>query len=170
MHMDYCIPSFAGGVSLRQFSIDDVARTYEWVSNSWYTEDFAGSASPILETHRKYFDRVLTDCEQIFLAVCANGLHIGNAGLKYFDGASCECWYYIGDLTQRGKGYANEIVGLLCRIAFSVEGVFCVRARVLTTNLKSSKALLSNSFEEHGRFSDEKGRSFVMYEKRKRKD
>lgn len=143
---------------------DDVAKTYDWVSNPWYTGDFAGSAVPTPEAHRRYFEMVLADHEQVFFAVCVGGLHIGNAGLKYFVGDSCECWYYIGSEAQRGKGYANEIVSLLCRVAFSIEGVNRVKARVLTTNQKSSKALLSNGFCERGRFTDEKDRDFIMYE------
>lgn len=168
--MMFRIPLSVGDVSLRPFSADDVERTYEWVSNPWYTEDFAGSAAPTPEAHRKYFENVLADCGQIFLAVCVDGVHIGNAGLKYFNGTSCECWYYIGDETQRGKNYANAIVRLLCQVAFSFKGVGCVRARVLTTNFKSSKALLSSGFEECGVLSGEKGRDFLIYEKRKKQD
>lgn len=167
MRMMFRIPLPAGDVSLRPFSADDVGRTYEWVSNPWYTGDFAGSATPTPEAHCKYFENVMADCRQIFLAVCVDDVHIGNAGLKYFNGTSCECWYYIGDETKRGKNYANAIVRLLCQVAFSIKGVDCVRARVLTTNLKSSKALLSSGFEERGVLSDEKGRDFLIYEKRK---
>jgi len=57
---------------------------------------------------------------------------------------------------QRGKGYAKEIVNLLCRVAFSIEGVVRVKASVLKSNPKSSKALLSNGFNERGKFVDEK--------------
>lgn len=71
---------------------------------------------------------------------------------------------------QRGKGYAKEIVNLLCRVAFSIEGVVRVKACVLKTNPKSSKALLSNGFTERGRFVDEKKRIFIMYEKRNWQD
>lgn len=156
MHMMFCIPLPDVDISLRPFSPNDIELAYEWVSNSWYTGEFAGSAAPTPESHRKYFEDVLADRGQIFLAVCAGGTHIGNAGLKYFNGTSCECWYYIGDETQRGRGYANAIVRLLCRVAFSVKGIDCVKARVLTTNPKSSKALLSNGFEECGMFSDER--------------
>lgn len=170
MNVMFCIPLPDGNISLRPFSVDDVERTYEWVSNPWYTGEFAGSAAPTPESHRKYFKSVLADCGQVFLAVCVDGTHIGNAGLKYFNGASCECWYYIGDEAQRGRNYANAIVRLLCRVVFSVKGIECVRARVLTTNLKSSRALLLNGFEECGMFSDEKGGDFVIYEKRKCQD
>lgn len=57
---------------------------------------------------------------------------------------------------QRGKGYAKEIVNLLCRVAFSIEGVVRVKVSVLKSNPKSSKALLSNGFNELGKFVDEK--------------
>lgn len=167
MCMNYCIPPSSGRVSLRRFVSDDITRTYDWVSNPWYTGDFAGSATPTPEAHRKYFENVLADHEQVFFAVCVGGLHIGNAGLKYFNGDSCECWYYIGNESQCGKGYANEIVSRLCRVAFSIEGVARIKARVLTTNPKSSKALLSNGFDECGMIADEKNRNFIMYEKRK---
>ena len=57
---------------------------------------------------------------------------------------------------QRGKGYAKEIVNLLGRAAFSIEGAVRVKASVLKSNPKSSKALLSNGFNERRRFVDEK--------------
>ena len=168
--MEFRIPLPTENVSLRRFHSDDVSRTYAWVSRPWYTNDFAGSASPTPETHQKYFENVLTENNQVFLAVCAEGKHIGNAGLKYFDGASCECWYYIGDESKRGKGYANLIVDLLCQVAFSIKGINRVKARVLMTNSRSSKALLLNGFKERGMLSDEKGRNFILYEKRLLRD
>lgn len=165
MRAEYRIPPPDGAVSLRRFTEDDVMRTYGWVTKPWYTGDFAGSATPTPESHRKYFEAVLKDRGQVFLAVCANGRHMGNAGLKYFNGCSCECWYYIGDENQRSKGYANRIVRLLCCVAFSIEGIERVKARVLSANVRSAKALLSNGFVEVGRFNDELGREFIMYVK-----
>lgn len=165
--MQYVIPPANGPITLRRFNIGDVSGTYEWVSASWYTEDFAGSAAVTPEAHDRYFKRVLGDRDQVFLAVCENGRHIGNAGLKYFDSETCECWYYIGDASRRGKGYASRIVSLLCMVAFSVGSVNCVKARVLTTNTKSSSALLANGFIECGATMDERGRAFTLYEKSK---
>lgn len=82
---------------------------------------FAGSAVPTPGTHRRHFENVLVDHEQVFFAVCVSEFFIGNAGLKYFEGDCCECWYSIVNELQRGKGYAKEIVNLLCRVAFSIE-------------------------------------------------
>lgn len=163
--MDYTIPPANGQITLRRFNVDDVPGTYEWVSGSWYTGDFAGSAAVTPEAHDKYFKRVLGDREQVFLAVCEDGHHIGNAGLKYFDSGTCECWYYIGDASRRGKGHASRIVSLLCMVAFSIDSVNCVKARVLTRNIKSSRALLANGFVECGVTVDERGRAFTLYEK-----
>ncbi len=165
MGMEFTIPPENGAVSFRRFVEDDIMLTYTWVSNPWYTGDFAGSAAPTLETHLRYFEGVLVDKTQVFLAVCADGKHIGNAGLKYFDGDTCECWYYIGDEGQRGKGYAREIVRLLCLVAFSIDGIDRVKARVLQTNARSSRALLSNGFLEDAILEDGVGRKFVMYVK-----
>lgn len=168
--MECCIPLPFGRVSLQRFISYNVARTYDWVSNPWYMGKFAGSAVPSPGTHRRYFENVLVDHEQVFFAVCVSEFFIGNAGLKYFEGDCCEYWYYIVNELQRGKGYAKENVNLLCRVAFSIEGVVRVKASVLKTNPKSSKALLSNGFTERGRFADEKKRVFIMYEKRNWQD
>lgn len=97
----------------------------------------------------------MVDHRQVSFAVCV-GVFIGSAVLKYFEGDSCECWYYIVNDLQRGKGYAKEVVNLLCRVAFSIEGVVRVKASVLKSNSKSSKALLSKGFNERGKFVDEK--------------
>ena len=143
-------------VSLWRFVSYDVARTYDWVSDLWYTGDFTGSAVPNPGAHRRYFENDLVDHRQVSFAVCVGEFFIGSAVLKYFEGDSCECLYYIVTELQRGKGYVKEIVNLLCRVAFSIEGVARVKASVLKSNPKSSKALLSNGFNERGKFVDEK--------------
>lgn len=102
--MECYIPLPFGRVSLRRFISYNVARTYDWVSNPWYMGKFAGSAVPTPGTHRGYFENVLVDHEQVFFAVCVSEFFIGNAGHKYFEGACCECWYYIVNELQRGKG------------------------------------------------------------------
>lgn len=106
--------------------------------------------------HRSYFENDLVNHRQVSFAVCVGEFFIGSAVLKYFESDSCECWYYIVNELQRGKGYAKEIVNLLCRVAFSIEGVVRVKASVLKSNSKSSKALLSKGFNERGKFVDEK--------------
>ena len=143
-------------VSLWRFVSYDVARTYDWVSDLWYTGDFTGSAVPNPGAHRRYFENDLVDHRQVSFAVCVGEFFIGSAVLKYFEGDSSECLYYIVNELQRGKGYVKEIVNLLCRVAFSIEGVARVKASVLKSNPKSSKDLLSNGFNERGKFVDEK--------------
>ena len=71
---------------------------------------FAGSAVPTPGTHRRYFENVLVDHRQVSFAVCVSEFFIGSAVLKYFGGDSCECWYYIVNELQRGKGYAKEML------------------------------------------------------------
>lgn len=154
--MECCIPLPFGCASVRRFVFYDVAKTYDWVSDLWYTGDFTGSAVPNPGAHRRYFENVLVDHRQVSFAVCVGEFFICSAVLKYFEGDSCECWYYIVNELQRGKGYAKEIVNLLCRVAFSIEGVVRVKASVLKSNPKSSKALLSNGSNERGKFVDEK--------------
>ena len=163
--MNYSIPNADGPLTLRAFTVDDVAKTFEWVTNPWYTGDFGGASIPTEDSHHTYFQGVLVDDGQIYLAVCVDGRHIGNAGLKYFEGDACECWYYIGDETQRGKGYANEIVKLLCEVAVTVDGLNTVKARVQKTNPKSWKALLTNGFVLQHAFTDSRGRECNMYAK-----
>ena len=106
--------------------------------------------------HRRYFENDLVDRRQVSFAVCVGEFFIGSAVLKYFESDSCECWYYIVNELQRGKGYAKEVVNLLCRVAFSIEGVVRVKASVLKSNSMSSKVLLSNGSNERGKFVDEK--------------
>lgn len=53
--MECCIPLPFGRVSFRRFVSYNVAMTYDWVPNPWYTGDFAGSAVPTPEAHRRYF-------------------------------------------------------------------------------------------------------------------
>lgn len=48
-----------GSVTLRTIQEDDIDRVYDWVSKPWYVDEFAGSAMPIRDTHRAYFDSIL---------------------------------------------------------------------------------------------------------------
>lgn len=133
-------------IRLRKISPADKDRVYEWVTNPWYTQDFAGSSSPTRDSHDAYFEKILNDPQSFFLAAECNGRHIGNAGIKSIEDGRGEIWYYIGDMEYRGKGLAKQIVAAL--ISFSKEQgeIHKLCARVLETNEKSIKALAANGF------------------------
>ena len=146
---------------------DDIDRTFSWVIRPWYLEEFAGRKKPTHESHEEFFELTLKDGTQRYFAVYLGDVHVGNAGLKYINDESCECWYYIGDESYRGKGLATRIVGLLLDYAFEILKLSIVQARIQTRNLPSIGAVRANGFVVvSSPFNDAKGQETMVYEKR----
>ena len=153
-------------IKLRTLKEGDQERTFEWVTQPWYTEEFAGRAKPTRESHAAYFDNLKNDASQKYFAIECDGVHIGNAGLKYFEGDTCECWYYIGDTTYRGKGLSPRVVAQLVDYAFSELGIDVVKARIQERNVASVRAVTKNGFVlTNEPCQDFKGNATVVYAK-----
>lgn len=156
-----------GELLLKTPNQGDIDRTFNWVIQPWYLEEFAGRKKPTPESHKNFFKHTFEDATQRYFAVYFGDVHVGNAGLKYIDNESCECWYYIGDESYRGKGMASKIVGLLLDYAFDKLKLSRVQARIQTRNLPSIGAVSSNGFIlSSSPFNDAKGQESVIYEKR----
>lgn len=135
-----------GEIALRSIAVGDKERTFVWVTNPWYMNEFAGRAKPTRESNEAFFDMTAKDGTQKYFAVDCDGVYIGNAGLKHIDEEECECWYYIGEKSYRGRGLSKKIVSCLLNEAKLLDGVVSVEAKVLQSNVKSAKALLANGF------------------------
>lgn len=75
-------------IALRPITMAEMRRTFEWVREPWYVEEFKGHAVASFEAHAAYFKmavrhtRYWRESGEAFLAVFLKGVHIGNAGFK----------------------------------------------------------------------------------------
>ncbi len=129
------------GTTLQPFGDEHIARTFEWVSDPWLQKNFLIRCQPTWETHKAYFDRILSDPSQSVYAILDNGVHVGNCGIKNIclDSQSGEIWIYIGATEYRGKHIGILAARLLCRAAFVVHGLTSVCVHVADFNEVAQK-------------------------------
>ncbi|BAK44094.1 GNAT family N-acetyltransferase [Eggerthella sp. YY7918] len=161
------MPNEEKKIKIRSIKEGDLRRTFTWVSQPWYLEEFAGRKKPTWESHMAFFTALESDHTQLYFAVEYDKVHIGNAGLKYITDNSCECWYYIGDINYRGMGLSSRIVELLSEYAYKELKIDSIKARILETNLPSIGAVKANGFTEVAEpCSPFKGQKMLLFEKR----
>ena len=155
-----------GEISLRAVAPGDKERTFAWVTQTWYLNEFAGRKKPTWESHAEFFDNVASDDTQRYFAVICDGAHIGNAGLKYINEENPECWYYIGEESFRGRGLSKKIVKQLVEYACENLHLEKLQAKILDWNIASIKAVEANGFVKiEGDFGSFKGAPYLVLEK-----
>lgn len=79
-------------IGLRPITMEEMLRTFGWVTQSWYVKQFGGHEIKELETHKRYFEKAVArtsnwrESGEVFLAVFLAGDHVGNAGIKNISG------------------------------------------------------------------------------------
>lgn len=123
-------------VSLVPFTKDHVGLTFEWVSDPEFHRMFLMRGELTWEGHQAYFERVLADPTQHVYAILAEGVHVGNCGLKNISllKKEGELWIYIGDPSMRGKGVSKYAAELLLREGFEVLGLEMIHVHVVELN------------------------------------
>lgn len=151
-------------VTLRKVEPSDVGRIFEWVTQPWYVNEFAGNAVPTPETHKEYFDAVF-ESGACYLAVLYGEEHVGCAGVKYIEDGHGEGWWYIGNESMRGRGIGTALIAKLVEFAKKELGLKSMHAYVLETNVGCRRALEKNGFSltlgDHG---EHKGIANVRYD------
>lgn len=75
-------------LTLRPITMDEAFRTYDWVTQPWYVEQFGGHEVKDFESHKRYLEEAVArtngwkESGEVFLAVFLDGRHVGNAGIK----------------------------------------------------------------------------------------
>ena len=81
-----------------------------------------------------------------------NQRHIGNTklGSININQKNADVGFFIGDVKERGKGYATKAIDLLCNYAFNIIGLKKITAGTYAENIASQKALLNAGFVQEG--------------------
>ena len=137
-------------VSLEPFTSEHVAQTYTWVQDPGLRDLFLMRGEVTWENHRAYFDRVLNDPNQRVYAILADGVHVGNCGLKNISHIEkeAELWIYIGDPEFRSKGIGKRATELLVGEAFGVLGLNKLCLHVADFNSAARRLYDALGFQE----------------------
>lgn len=135
-------------LTFRGISRDDAELIVEWRSEPENYKNFFSGRAITLEEHLAWFNKYLLDNTRFdFVIIDENGLKIGTVGISAYDGVSCEINYIIGEKAARGKGYAQEAVSAVTRLAFDDLGVERVYARILAGNCASAHVAEGAGYE-----------------------
>ena len=108
-----------GHVYLVPFTMDQVEKTYEWVTDPDFQRLFLMREQPTWEGHEAYFNRVLADPSQRVFAIYYDNAHIGNCGLKNIvREEEGELWLYVGEASMRRKKIGRSAAELLLHYGF----------------------------------------------------
>jgi RimJ/RimL family protein N-acetyltransferase len=115
-------------VHLRPLAFTDRARIQQWMGDPDVVRftvlvpspDCAPAIPYGREAANRYLDTLIRDRSRRAWAVIADGVHVGNVGLKALSlGAdTAECFIEIGDPAARGHGVARRAMDLLLEDAF----------------------------------------------------
>ncbi len=156
---------FSQRLTYRGLRVEDAELVSTWRSNPDNYRNFLNAHPVSAEEHLAWFANYLHDDTRFdFIIRNADGKRIGTTGISNIDGDSCEVSYMIGDIAERGKGYATEALETMTQLAFSRLGVSEVVARVRPDNEASIRVLLGGGFVENERVFIRKAPSALLVE------
>ena len=110
------------------------------------------------ETHRAWLKNTVGTGKAVqFIIFENNGRPIGTVYLRDIDrnNRNAEFGIYIGEETERGKGYGSEALKLICDHGFEELGLHKIILRVLLSNTKAMNVYKKMGFVQEGCFKDQ---------------
>lgn len=101
-------------ITIEPFGTHHLDATYLWIQDPALRHDFMFTTTVTEQSHRNWYERIQHDSSQAIWAICVDGEHVGNLGLKDIEPHRAELWIYIGQTSVRGRGVAQRAIGLLC--------------------------------------------------------
>ena len=138
-------------IKLEKFDRTFLKKTFLWIQDTELRNDFLLTLSVDVQTHEKWYNNYIEDQTQNIYAIVANGIHVGNIGLKFIDlsNNNAETWIYIGDASYKGQGVAyKSYQELFNKISHSKLNK--IYAHVADFNLSSLKLYEKLGFELEG--------------------
>ena len=122
--MSYYKKMKGNNVYLSPISINDCDTYCKWMNDCKITDNIGRSAKVTNEINNKnWFLQAINDGKYVFSIVKEeNDKLIGCCGINDIDliHKTCEIYIYIGDNSDRGKGYGKESINLLINYIFNV--------------------------------------------------
>ena len=127
----------------------------EWL-NDFEVTDYTGRSAQVvtLEGERKWFENYPTDNNQTFFIVRKeDDKVIGNIGLHRIDkmNRTATLGIFIGDKSERNKGYGTETVRLILDYGFNYLNLNSIKLDVMEFNERAITCYKKCGFKEYGR-------------------
>jgi len=145
-------------ITLEAFSKNHLPNTFEWMQDESLKKDFMISRVITAASHQLWFDALQDDHTQKIWAICHEGVHVGNIGLKNIDykNHKAETWIYLGNKEVKGKGIgAKSYDSLFNSNEFGALGMHKIYCFVAEWNIASQKTFLNAGFKEEAVLGDE---------------
>ncbi len=143
-------------VKLRALTIGDIEKTLVWHNSEDIQDLYIGHPFPInREMEELWYSKILTSNypTTVFgIEICDSNLLIGLTFLKEINNIhrSAEFAIYIGDISNRGKGYSKDATAETIRFAFEKLGLNRVFLKVLSRNTVAINLYKTVGFKEEG--------------------
>jgi RimJ/RimL family protein N-acetyltransferase len=142
-------------VTLRAITPADYPRLLEFVQEvEFELQSSARPPAPItLAAFTEFFDGVIRDEDRIRFAIQADGIVIGDCGLKHLNriDGTAELGIGIGDRAYHGRGFGRETMTLLVDYAFRLANFRRIWLEVLADNERAIRCYGAVGFVVEGR-------------------
>ena len=146
-------------MSLRPIALSDVDSIMSWINDPVVTRNFAGMGKKISrDDELAFLERTIaSDTERLFAIEDASGMYIGNAGLHkiYWPARNARIGVVIGGPDYRGRGYGQQVLRLLCALAFTQLRLHKVWLIHFDTNQRMAHIVNKLGFVHEGTMRDE---------------
>lgn len=135
---------------LRSLSEQDCTQKYlSWLENpkiNRYLETRLTKQS--LEKIKAFVNTINESDHSYLFGIFYNDTHIGNIKLGpiHPEYHFADISYFIGEISEQGKGFATEAVRLLCDFGFRIKKLHRISAGGYATNLATKRVLEKNEF------------------------
>lgn len=158
----YDTPLSEARVTLRPLSVDDRDAIRRWMSDLDVIRftvlvpgpEYAPVTPYSPAAADRYLDALLRAPDRRSFAVCVDGHHVGNVGLKGLDleRRSAECFIELGEAWARGRGAGRAAMSRLLDYAFREVSLLEVRLGVFEFNHPAIRLYRRLGFHRTGRY------------------
>ena len=140
-------------IYLSPISENDREYYYLWMNDPSITDNIGRSDAITTEqSNKKWFEEAM-QAKKIVFTIISNDKPIGCCGINdiNYTHRTCEIYIYIGDLSERGKGYGKEAIRLLMQFIFGSLNMNSIMLRVFSFNKRAISLYRKVGFREIGR-------------------
>ena len=136
-------------VYLREATMDDKDLLFEWANDPVVRSESFHSGRISYEEHCKWFDRIMSDENELQFVLVSLSENIGQARLTIKDGDAVVSYSIAPD--KRGQDLGNEVIRLLQEEVRKNSRIHRLVAQVKPSNIASMKCFEKNGFTEEYR-------------------
>lgn len=143
-------------IKLRALTATDIAKTLAWHNQEDISDLYSGHPFPVnIEMETKWYEKILTSNFPITIfgiEIIESKNLIGITVLRDINMIyrSAAFAFYIGDQSERGKGYSKEALIFTLQFAFLKLGLQRIYVKILEENIKTIKIHEQVGFKKEG--------------------